>query len=433
MILIYTHNISPRAQYTIDLVFGTVLGIAYRITNDSAEYVMSDLPKLAYTVENLNSGMFLESSNLLFEADMRKQRPVKTGEYKGFPIFFPCGSTSCLPYDLFATVFYTATRYEEYVASDSDRHGRFVGETSLEYGHKLLQRPFLNELILDFSELLQKQFPALTFAKKTFAFLSTIDIDNVFAYAHKGLMRNVGGLAKDLLAFDFARVRERLAANANEQKDPYNTFARINAMARETATRLQYFVLIGDYAAYDKNPHHANRGFRKVLQSLSVEFPVGLHPSYRSGDDPALIAEEKRRLEAVIGKPVTSARCHFLRVRFPETYRAFLETGITDDYTMIYASQCGFRTGLCVPYRWFDLRRNEVTALTIHTSTVMEGTLRDYNGLSPADAQHEALSLMEQVKHVGGEFISIFHNDSFVPAQHAWVSLYQTLLSKSKQ
>ncbi len=164
---------------------------------------------------------------------------------------------------------------------------------------------------------------------------------------------------------------------------------------------------------------------------MSNGHAIGLHPSYESFKDLSKIAVEKQRLENITGKKVTSARCHFLRVKFPETYRAFIDADITDDYTMLYASRPGFRTGLCTPYKWFDLKKNEATNLTIHTSVIMEGTLRDYNKLSSQKAKQTSLELLNEVKKQGGEFISIFHNDSFVPEQKEWVDVYKALLQNS--
>lgn len=431
MILIYTHNLTPRVSYTAELIFGTVLGTPYELTGDRGKYESSELPKLAYTYEKPDTGIFLEAGALLFERHIRPKRPIASATYKDFPVVFPVGEASALPYDLFSTVFFVATSYEEYLPFEGDRHGRFTAEQSALYAWKVLHRPFLNELILDFGATLKQHFPELEFKQREFNFLSTIDIDNAFAYAHKGFARNAGGLLKDLSAFDFDKASARIAANRDDSKDPYNTFAKINALSRDTQTTLQYFVLIGDYAGYDKNPHYANAGFRKLLKELAADHAMGLHPSYQTFDDPERILMEKERLEVVIGRPVTSARCHFLRIRFPETYRHFIKAGISDDYTMIYASQCGFRTGLCVPYRWFDLEKNEATALTIHPSTVMEGTLRDYNKLPAAGAQEICRNLMEKVKVCGGEFISIFHNDSFVPEQHEWIAVYHDMLQQA--
>lgn len=433
LILIYTHTLTARVSYTVELIFGTVLGTSYELTDDLWTFESSELPKLAYTYEKTDTGIFLEASALLFEEHVRPDRPVRSAAYKDFPVVFPVGEASFLPFDLFATVFYVATCYEEYLPFEGDRHGRFLAEQSALYRWKVLDRPFLNELILDFAGILKLRFPELEFKRRDFSFLSTIDIDNAFAYAHKGFTRNAGGLLKDLFSFNFRKVSERLAANANDRKDPYNTFGHINAMSAESGAALQYFVLIGDYAAYDKNPQHTNAGFRKLLRGLAAAHAMGLHPSYQAYDDPARVGMEKQRLEAITGKAVTSARCHFLRLKFPDTYRHFIKAGITDDYTMIYASQCGFRTGLCVPYKWFDLAKNEATSLTIHTSTIMEGTLRDYNKLSPDQALELCRKLMAEVKKHGGEFISIFHNDSFAPEQNEWVAVYQSILQESRK
>jgi hypothetical protein len=431
LILIYTHTLSPRITYAMDLIFGTVLQTPYELTSDRQAFETSALPKLAYAKEPGMAKIRIKPHGLLLEKTIAEIRPVAEKEHKGFPVFFPSLEDDFLGYDLFAMVFYFATRYEEYLPHETDKHGRFQAEESIAFKHHCLHVPFLNEAIEDFAKKLRQEFPSLVFKKRAFNFLSTIDIDNAFAYANKGFVRNAAGLLKDLLSLNFKKASERLEANRNEHDDPYNTFGLIQAIGSETSAALQYFTLIGDYAAYDKNPNHNNNGFRNLLKGLSMGHRMGLHPSYESFNDLTKIETEKKRLESIIGKNVTSARCHFLRIKFPETYRQFMKDGITDDYTMIYASQCGFRTGLCVPYKWFDLEKNEATSLTLHTSAVMEGTLRDYNKL-PADKAKEICSAMiSEVKKYGGEFISIFHNDSFVSEQKEWIAVYHHILQES--
>jgi len=432
LILIYTHTITPRVAYAMDLVFNTVLNVPFQLMNDLEQFNTASLPKIAYAPSKLDSGLFIRSSSLLFEEGPKTEIPEVNGRYLDFPIFFPTDSNSLLPYDIFATVFYFATRYEEFGASQLDTHQRFKAENSLAFKHQFLNKPFLNYLIEDLRQKLKTNFPALEFKPRAFNFLSTIDIDNAFAYAHKGLKRNVAGFVKDVFTLQFTNTFSRIASNIKDQKDPYNTFDLINAMSKETQTALQYFVLLGDYSQFDKNPHYKNKGFRTLLKSLSNQYPMGLHPSYESYTNQDKIEIEKKRLEEIIEKRVTSARCHFLRVKFSETYRTFINAGITDDYTMIYASQCGFRTGLCTPYKWFDLEKNEATHLTIHPSTVMEGVLRDYNKLTVANAEVVVNQLLNEVKQFNGEFVSIFHNDSFMKGQEKWIELYEKMLQNSK-
>ena len=432
LILIYTHNITPRINYTINLIFNSALQCQYTITDDLLLYNESTLPKIAYTNENNGIGLFLKSDALLFESDIKNELPNSNTFYLNLPEFFSTNNSSFLPYDLFATVFYFATRYEEYLPHVVDKHQRFEAEQGLSFKYQILNKPFLNTLIQDFATKLKQQFPQLEFKQRAFNFLSTIDIDNAFAYANKGLKRNAGGLLKDIMYFKFNQILKRINSNINSNSDPYNTFDFINLLSEETKTALHYFVLIGDYSYYDKNPHFQNKGFQSLLKSLSLKHSIGLHPSYESFNHLEKISIEKQRLENIIEKKVTSARCHFLRINFTETYRAFINAGITDDYTMIYASQSGFRAGLCIPYKWFDLQKNEATNLTIHPSIVMEGTLRDYNKFLPAQATEFINQLMEEVKNNGGEFVSIWHNDSFVKGQQEWIDVYHKLLFDNK-
>lgn len=432
MILIYSHTLSNRFKYVTELIFKSVLNSNYELTDDLNYFQSKEIPKIAYTTTPINAQVYMCSNPILFETDIKSELPVAKKEFEDYPKFFASHKPDFLGYDIFAMVFYFASRYEEYLPTETDKHQRFQAENSIAYKYNSLHIPFLNHAILDFSKKLKREFPFLEFKKRSFNFLSTIDIDNAFAYANKGMKRNLGGFVKDVFTLRLKNLAERLISNLNEKKDPYNTFEFINQLSDETKTALQYFVLIGDYSDYDKNPHFENKGFQQLLKSLSSKFKIGLHPSYFAFSKTEKINEELTRLEFILKDKVTSARCHFLRINFPETYRSFIKNGITDDYTMIYASQCGFRTGLCMPYKWFDLERNEQTPLTIHTSVIMEGTLRDYNKLSSQNALNTSLQLLAEVKKHGGEFISIFHNDSFTKNNTEWVKLYQTILKESK-
>lgn len=433
MIVVYSPIQSPRLNYTLSLIFHTILGCKYQLTHDKIFYETTNLPKLNYSTTPLNSGIFIQSHSLLQESNIRSLIPHAENLSDEFPVFFKSEIQDFLGFDILSTVFYVVTRYEEYNATNIDEHQRFKAENSLAYKYHFLHYPYINKIVAYFGDKLQKQYPQLIFNQRTFNFLSTIDIDNAFAYAHKGFVRNSLGFIKDACGFNFQKLQSRISSCINEKNDPYFTFQEINSISEATNTALHYFVLIGDYNTYDKNPHYQNKGFQQLLKSLSNSHSMGLHPSYASHQHFEKIGVEKKRLEHIIEKPITSARCHFLRLKLPDTYQFFNEIGITDDYTMIYASQVGFRTGLCTPHQWFDLQKNEATKLTIHPSTMMEGVLRDYLKLDSLTAYNSVEKLMTEVKKYGGEFISIFHNDSFIKQQAPWVDLYKKMLSTSKK
>jgi hypothetical protein len=140
------------------------------------------------------------------------------------------------------------------------------------------------------------------------------------------------------------------------------------------------------------------------------------------------VGEERDRVAEIIGRHVDTVRCHFLRLKFPTTYRTQLYFNIYDDYTLTHSPLPGFRAGLCTPFKWFDIERDTETGLNLHPSTVMEGTLRDYMQQSPTEANATIAQLMNEVKAVGGEFISIWHNDSFTLENTEWVEVYEKMI-----
>ncbi len=63
------------------------------------------------------------------------------------------------------------------------------------------------------------------------------------------------------------------------------------------------------------------------------------------------LKEQKQRLEDVIKKEMLGCRHHYLRVRFPESWKLYAQTGFKYSSNMGWGSGCqGFRAGTCLPY-----------------------------------------------------------------------------------
>ena len=233
MILIYSHTLSNRFKYVAELIFKSVLNTNYELTDDLNYFQSKEIPKIAYTTTPINTPVFICSNPILFETDIKAELPIANKEFDDYPKFFATQTSDFLDYDIFAMVFYFASRYEEYLPTETDKHQRFQAENSIAFQYNCLHTPFLNNAILDFSKKLKQEFPHLELKKRSFKFLSTIDIDNAFAYAHKGIQRNLGGLAKDVLSFKFNQISKRLKSNSDDKNDPYNTFEFINTLSKD--------------------------------------------------------------------------------------------------------------------------------------------------------------------------------------------------------
>ena len=61
--------------------------------------------------------------------------------------------------------------------------------------------------------------------------------------------------------------------------------------------------------------------------------------------------------------------------------------------------------------KWF-MQNEAKTNLLVVPFQVMDGTLLHYLALSPEEAVNETEFLMNEVKEVGGTFVSIWHNET---------------------
>lgn len=410
-LLIFVPEITPRIKYTFEFTFHTILGVEVGYTTNQNEFIESLLPKINYSSADFSSGLFLKAHPLLFEKSISKQEIIEI-ESMQLRMFFPSSDDSFLPFDPFACVFYLLTRYEEYLSETSDDHERFSDSENILVKLGLHQKPVVDELAYRIAERISTQFPEFKIRNRNFKFLTTIDIDNAWAFKNKSLAVSLGAVLKAAIHGQFGELKQRFAVSLGLQKDPYDTYKYIFETYDGLADHLQFFFLIGNRSSYDKNISHKNKAFRQLISHISIQCEVGIHPSYASNHKPWKFEKEKERLEDITQKTVTQSRQHFLKLRFPHTYQNLLKSGITDDYTMGFASLAGFRAGTCTPFPFFDLSRNRNTELMIHPFQFMDVTLKNYLHLNPEKAWQLISEIMQEVKKVNGTFISLWHNES---------------------
>ena len=135
-------------------------------------------------------------------------------------------------------------------------------------------------------------------------------------------------------------------------------------------------------------------------------------------------------LKNVINSEVTKSRQHFLKFSFPSTYRNLIDADILEDYSLGYASEIGFRAGICDPFCFYDLDQERETPLKLFPFTFMEGTLRDYYKITAFDAMNHIRPLIEEVKTVNGTFISLWHNESLSNKKRwiGWHKVYEEMI-----
>jgi len=429
MLLVYTHKITHRNKYIFNLIFKDILGIDFNLTDDIDEFKKQNGAKLSYTNNPLCDELFFTCRNLLFETGVSEQN-ISVFEYNSQKVFYATGKLSALPYDVFATSFYLVSRYEEYLPHIRDEHDRFDAKDSLAFMNGFLQKPVVNIWAMWIRELLQKKYPSLTFPEKKYEFISTIDIDNAYAFREKGFTRSVGGYLKSLSTFELGEIAERTRVLFGFKKDPYDTYDFQLEILKKYKFKSIYFFLLGDYGVNDKNLPIESKKFQTLIKMLGDYAEIGIHPSYGSNKSKEQLKKEVERLSKVLHREITKSRQHFLKLTLPETYRNIIDIDITDDYTMGFASQIGFRASICTPFNFYDLDNELETHLKIHPFAIMEGTLKYYLKVEPENAIQKIKPLIDEVKAVNGTFISLWHNDSLNDQKLwlGWRAVYEEMV-----
>lgn len=429
MILVYTHNITPRVRYIFKHIFTRILLIPVDFTTKVEEFVAHNGPKITYAKNPLRHEFFVKSHDLLYEQGVNDM-DINIQKWEEVPCFFKAGPKSSIPYDIFAASFYLISRYEEYLPHVKDIHGRFSAEQSLGYKHQFLEKPVVDIWAYKLLNALREKFPDYAYKKRTYEFISTIDIDNAFAYKHKSLVRGVGGFLKDLVNFRLLNVWNRFAVSFNIKKDPFDTFDIILKEKREKNIKTIFFFLVADYTTFDTNVSTSKEKFRLLIKEMQDYAIVGLHPSYFTINNAELLKKEKIRLEHIVNMPIQKSRQHYLRFSLPETYQNLIDLEVEEDYSMGYASQLGFRAGTCTPFYFYDLDFEIQTPLKVFPFALMDTTLNDYLKLTPKQSLGRIRDLRNEVRAVNGTFITLFHNESLSDYQRwkGWKRLYDTMI-----
>ena len=409
----------------------------FRITIDSEEFKEHTRIRVNYSHTIFSFPCFhIPNHPLLFEKDIKAQ-PLDCFECKPGKAFFktPFGDH---PFDIFAASFYLLSRYEEYLPHEKDSYGRYAHENSIAFKEGFLNLPLINIWVRDLSEALKEKYSTTNLQPQTFnlqpptlTFQPTYDIDIAYSYKHKGLFRNIGGFLKSP---SFERIKVLLGAKI----DPFDSYSGLDNLHKKYQLKpIFFFLLAENKGKYDRNISPHKEAIWQLVKTLSKNYTVGLHPSWQSGDDPALLKKEKEQLEAmtVTGQAGNASRQHYIRFNLPGTYRQLINAGITDDYSMGYGSINGFRASVASTFYWFDLEKDEQTALGIHPFCFMDANSWYEQHDSPEKAFEELMHYLHSCKTCGGTLITIWHNNFLGSSREfkGWSEIYENFIAQVQQ
>jgi hypothetical protein len=428
MVSILVKEITPRIEYTMNLIFSEVMGVPHEITTSTNAFESSGNQKINYTKERIPGCLNVQPADLLYESELI-HHDIAVGEWKKIPTLF-ANKQDEIPFDIFAATFFLVSRYEEYLPFEPDRHGRFEADQSIAFRNNFLALPVVDMWCQQLSRELHIDKHCNSLKSTNYKFTLTIDIDKAWMYKNWGLALNFARLMRELIFLNFREFKFKCKVLRNKVNDPGDSYNLLEKSQKNLSQKIKYFILAGGNHKFDANLSIANKNFQTLVQNLDKNNAVGLHPSFASNDSFELLTKEHKALSEMVGHAINNSRQHYLMLSLPDTYRRLIRLGIREDYTMGYGSRTGFRAGIGRPFYFYDLYEEKQTPLRVFPFHVMDRTLNSYLNLTPKFATEELKYYTDTIGSVGGHFITLWHNTSLNNTYEwkGWQSVFEEMI-----
>ncbi len=301
----------------------------------------------------------------------------------------PRKDKSIIRTDIVYAAFFFTSRAEELLVSKRDEHGRFAARFSMLSEKSRLQIPRLDE----YGRLILKQLN-LPLPEAGFGHIYlTHDIDSITQYRH--LRGALGGIRR-------GETKAVWAALRNIHNDPQYTFPwLLEQDAKVKKAEPIYFVKRTPGKGYDYPQYNLRgRDFKELKHMLRHNnVYLGVHGSYYGSIPPIEYSK--------------MFRAHYLRCDIDRMQR-LADAGYTDDFTMGFADQAGFRLQTSRAVRWINPKTMRLTPLTLHPLMVMDNTLSqpNYMNLTEDEAYFLCERLIDKVRLHHGDLCLLWHNSN---------------------
>jgi hypothetical protein len=424
-VVIFSEQISPRFQYICTVLLSKMLQTEVVFTQSETDFIAAGGVKINYSRRSISTHSFqIIPQGLLFETGIKDQH-LECFSWNNIPAFFKTNGAD-IPFDILSASFYLITRYEEYLPHTKDMYGRYAHENSIAFKNDFLHLPLVNIWVYLLKNILHEKHPAFVPELPTFSYLNSFDIDIAWSYKHKGILRNLGGFIKNP---SFERIKVLLGLS----NDPFDVYLALDQLHQQFQQQPMYFFLVGtSNGIYDKQVLPSTQAMQNLIQSHASKYAIGLHPSWKSGDDTLLLKEEKQVLEKITGKRITASRQHYIRFNLPADFERLCDIGITDEYSMGYGSINGFRASIATSYAWYNLNTEALTSLQLHPFCFMEANAIFEQKLTVDEAALELLHYETVCRNYNGKLITVWHNN-FISSKggfDGWLKVYESLLNR---
>lgn len=449
---------SNEIEYSLDILLGTFLGIDFEVetyTGDKIELLFDgSTEKLTLDISFFNKAKinWLKTASMpilpllswipendginanLIEASL----PVLYGK----PGLVRHENHIHLNIDIFGSVFFMLSRYEELIIQEYDVHERFSAFTSTAYKANFLDRPLVNEYLEILYCCMKMLWPKIKRKEQEGATFVTCDVD--WPYQHKkdnlkNIFKNVIRsiiYEKNHMLFVLECYRFVMCLIGKSTEDHYRRKISWIMSQNEKINNVVHFYFIPCCTSkYDSDFDFSSKKMKKLLKEINNRgHQIGIHPGYNTFNSEVnfkktIMIFKKILKDLEISNNIIGGRQHYLRWNSKLSPQFWDNENITYDSSLGYHDYCGFRCGTCYQFSMYDLINRKKLKLKQIPLIVMEATLINvkYENLRN---KKEIINRINQLKNIcyryNGTFTILWHNSNLQTIKNQ--SIYKKII-----
>lgn len=334
--------------------------------------------------------------------------------------------------DIFGSIFFMISRYEEIVVKERDVHDRFFANSSVAYQEGFLFRPIVNEYLELLFALLKFLWPNLERKEHKFTVCPTHDVDVPFYYLYLSfttiLRRMLGDIIKrrSLRKFFNTYKTWKNVNKRNLNYDPVYTFDFIMRESEKHNLKSAFYFLPSSSPEMEIKYPVTITEIKTLLEEIDRRgHEIGIHGFYGTyldkkafNDDVVLLQNTCKCLG--IQQNIRGGRQHYLQWQNPDTFNVWESAGMEYDSTLSFADMPGFRCGTCYEYSVYDCVQRKKLKLKERPLIAMECSIiaERYMNLGLTNQALEVFKkLKDQCRFYNGTFVILFHNTELITVQ----------------
>ena len=323
--------------------------------------------------------------------------------------------------DIFASVFFMLSRWEEQLQTKKDIHERYPISESIAFKYNFTHRPIVNEYVELFKTFIKKlniiNYP---FRERKFEVIPTHDIDSIFY--RTSLKAFLGDLIKrrSLVCF-FERALSIF-------KDPVMTFDYLMENSEKANLKSHFYFMATNGEPYDPSNYTTTNRFTTIINNIKRRgHIIGFHAGYTTFNNHSKWSAQYNELVERIKINITEGRQHYLRWDSKETKQIWSSNNMNIDSTLGYSEKPGFRCGTGDLFPIFDVNNRRELSLNERPLILMDTSFSKYN--NAAEKCSEALKYYKLISEIYCMPLTIlFHNSNFTSEWKGMKKIYSDFI-----